>query len=386
MHHRVIKRFFMCSLMVTLLTSSLSFANIDSYLEDLDLEDTRVILRALNNKFKVDWLLEFKPNVPGRKEKTQKVLNFLIFILDERFQKIESLSTQQREKFGDPRFNQLLNDWYLRKADTCNDIKKTKLRGECENSDNHDLHTFEDLSCRALPNEIADSIIEDFVILSHQTSMVDFPPEVPKELGDMIPTSSVTTPAPVASSSTLVSKSSKLSKRSLNSKHRPLKPMVNSLALVASSSTLIDTEEDSERLRLQQDMKNREMLLLKLDEKGAKIALHAILNNYIIPLKKFESKEFKFKDNGEIRRYKRVHDYLNCILQNKKTKAEYKKEKASSADAESAAFVSYWYDKKRIEYEGRLEMIWGLFRQVEESNQQTKARGRFPFRPPSFLR
>ncbi|MBX9621008.1 MAG: hypothetical protein K2X28_03110 [Alphaproteobacteria bacterium] len=385
-------------LVVTTFTSSLSFANIDSSFKDLDLEETRVILRALNTKFRVDWL-SVKSNHPKRREEMQKILNFLTFILDERLKKIVSLSTQLREKFCDLRFKRLLDDWYLRKVDTCNETKKAQLRGESDNSHSGDLYTFEWLS--RIPNESADSLIQGSVMVSNDEEKWGsfevyfppkprnglFPPELQTELG--IPsTPSITSPKPVIRSS----KSRMplgLSKKSLKSSRESSIPVVSSLPEASSSamsvrrpaksskrslksssspsesivcsSTSINTEEDSERLQLQQDMKDRETLLLDLDEKGAKIALQAILNNYLISIQ-----EFNFSDSSDLNRYKCVHDYLNCILQSKMTKASRKKEKLSSADVESAEFGNFWYEQKRLEYEGRLEIIWELFRQVHQ--------------------
>ncbi len=393
MERRVIKICFVFSLIVTMFTSSLSFANIDSHLKDLDLEGTRVILRALNNKFKVDWI-SVKSNHPKRMEETQKVLSCLTFILDEKVKKIVSLSAKQREMFGVPRFNQLLNDWYLRKTNTCNEIKE-KLKGECENSYSGDLYTFEWL--RPFPDESADPITDDFVMVDEERLIsceIYFPPKPRNELEDMISTSSVTSPMPVVrssmsripsesskkslssrksskpivsslpevgSSSMSVKRPSGSSKKSLKSSRKSSKSIVNPLPFVGSSLTSTDIEEDSERLRLQQDVQDREELLLKLDEKGAKIALQAILNNYLIPPQRFDFNNESDKDG-----YQHIHNYLNCILQNKKTKVEYKKEKPSNTDAESAAFASYWHEQKRLEYEGRLEIIWELFKQVSQ--------------------
>ncbi|MBX9786827.1 MAG: hypothetical protein K2Y08_05775 [Alphaproteobacteria bacterium] len=420
-----IKKISMYLLIVTMFTSSFSLANIDSYLKDLDLESTRVILRALNNKFKVDWSL-VKSNHPKRREETQKILNFLTFILDERLKKIGSLSAAQREKFSNSRFNKLLNDWYLRKANTCNETKKGQLRGECENSYSGDLYTYQWLG--SLPNESTDPITADFVMVGEDSCEVYFPPKprqglFPPELRDgpedIISPPPVTSPMPVirssrmslgllkgplkskhgpspvvnslpevGSSSISLRRPSELSKKSLKSKRKLSKPIVNSLPEVGtssisvrrpsklskkslkstrrsskpmvSSSTSTHTEEDSEKLRLQQEVQNREELLLNLDEEGAKIALQAILNNYLIPEK------FSSNNQSNKNRYQHVHNYLNCILQNKMIKAKYKKDNPSRTDAESVEFASYWYEQKRLEYEGRLEIIWELFKQVNQ--------------------
>ncbi|MBY0273585.1 MAG: hypothetical protein K2X02_09340 [Alphaproteobacteria bacterium] len=398
MYHRVIKKFSMCLLILTVFTSSFSLANVDSYLKDLDLEGARVILRALNNKFKVDWSL-VKSNHPKRREEMQKILNFLTFILDERLKKIESLPAIQREKFGDPRFNKLLNDWYLRKVNTCNDTKKGQLRGECENSHSDDLYTYQWLG--SLPNESTDPITADFVMVGEDSCEVYFPPKprqglFPPELRgseDIISPLPVTSPMPVirssrmslgllkgplksehscsrpvvsslpevGSSSMSLRRPPELSKKSLKSKRKPSKPIV-------SSSTSTHTEEDSEKLRLQQEVQNREELLLNLDEEGAKIALQAILNNYLISIEKFCFNNESDKDNKDNKnRYQHVHNYLNCILQNKMIKAKYKKDNPSRTDAESVEFTNYWYEQKRLGYEGRLEIIWGLFQEVIQS-------------------
>lgn len=325
-------------LMVTLLTSSPSFANIDSYLKDLDLEDTRVVLRALNTKFKVDWVSEFS-NHPKCREKTQKILNFLIFILDERIKKINRLHLKRSQVLNNSGSNTFLREWCVKRTSVCEEIK-ARLRGNCEDSEGHAIYVYEHLSLRPLPSaleappseDISDSainvdpIVSDFVIIDedligHEISIkADFPSVCP--LSEFIS-------LPLAGSSSTAE----------------YPPEIVPPPSLYSSSAPSDVDEDPESLHLRNESENWEELFLALDERDAKITLQAMLkNNYLIPR----------GENG----YERIRAYLSWVLLKKSEKALLKKINLTSSDAERSKFKSDWYDIKCAYYEASMNRMW----------------------------
>lgn len=359
-----IKKISMYLLIATMFTSSFSLANIDSYLEDLDLEGTKVILRALNNKFKVDWSL-VKSNHPKRREEMQKILNFLTFILDERIKETGKLFRKRNQVLNNPSFNKFLKEWYVERTNAYVEIK-ARLRGNYEDSKGHTLYTFVHLSLRTPPNTLeapptentsdsainADSIASDFVIIEnglvgHEISIkADFPPVCPLSefISFSLASSSPTlgclpevTPAPLVGSSSIAE----------------YPPEIAPPQLLCSPSASSEVDEDPESLRLRNESENCEELLLALDERDVKITLQAMLNNYLIPLDKFNP-----NGEGEENRYKCIRAYLSWVLLKKSEKALLKKINLTSSDAERSKFKSGWYDIKCAYYQNSMERMW----------------------------
>ncbi|MDK3155066.1 hypothetical protein QPK87_00485 [Kamptonema cortianum] len=365
MRHRIIKTCFVFLLMMTfLISSAVAIKTQEELLEALDLEDTRVILRALNNKFKVDWS-SVKSNHPKHREETQKILNFLTFILDKRIKETDKLFLKRSQVLNNLILISSCKNGMLKRTNAYEEIK-ARLRGNCKDSKDHTLYKFEYLSLRTPPNTLeappaentsdsainADSIVSDFVIIEddlvgHEISIkADFSPVCPLSEFISFPLASNSstlgclpevTPAPLVGSSSTAE----------------YPPEIAPPQLLCSPSASSDVDEDPESLCLRNESENCEELLLALDERDVKITLQAMLNNYLIPLDKFNP-----NGEGEENRYKRIRAYLSWVLLKKSEKALLKKINLTSSDAERSEFKSGWYDIKCAYYQNSMERMW----------------------------
>lgn len=314
----ILKKFWMFLLTLTFLMSSKINSNADvlSLIDALTDEEVRIIHRALSNKCQVDWKKEFKLNTPYRKEKTRKVLGFLTAVYATKMAKSKQETLDYLKNFyveegseSDP--IKLQYKEFMKKR--CEDreakleLGKGQLEGLLRNSAHDDRETFECLARE--PDDF-----DGFVILEPTIASQEL--KIGQPIVDICTSSSSSSSASSSSSSSVASSSTP----------------------PTSVSDVSDAEEE---------------LLSRLDEKGAKIALRARLNNYQIPFTEFDfsvSEEVEKRNDAE--KCNDVCDYLKRILQKKINNILEKKDKFSSASPEYD-----FYTNKHEKYEDIITAI-----------------------------
>jgi hypothetical protein len=291
-----------------------SNADVLSLIDKLNNEEVRIIHRALNNKCQVDWEKEFKLNTSNRKKKTRKVLDFLTVVFAMKMAKSEQKTLDCFQSFYaeesselDPiklQYKQFMkNRWEERQAKL--ESRDATLKGLLRNSKQDDLETFEYLIIK--PEVTFDGfLILDDGITSH-------PSKIEPSVVDIFTSASS---ACSSSSSSAASSSGP--------------PMS------MSSTPLADVSDEAEEL------------LSMLDEKSARIALQARLNNYQIPFAKFS-----FSVSEEVEKCMNVVNYLNSILERKTRSVLEKNNKSSPVSPEHQ-----FYCEKLSKYEEIRNAMW----------------------------
>ncbi len=340
----------MFSLTIILLINSIHSTNADllSSIDSFNEEGVKIILRALNHKCQVNWERDFRLNTPNRREKTRKVLEFLNAVYTEKKQKLdqeqlyylttfytERQPTLDQEHITEtfPAPGKAFRDERWKRKQAKLELGKGKLEGLLSNSERADFLTFECLSRQAITiegiggfvvlddeeNELISTEIKfeepAFTLSEEQTTALDLFPS---------------TPALASSSST--------------------PPPILSASISASSISPPDDAIDE-----------AEVLLSMLDEKSAKIALQARLNDYHIPFDVFH-----FSIPEETEKCTKVVNYLNLILE-RKIKRVFDKQTTFPPDHPGQQF----YLEKHTQYLHIHDNMWNLFTQKMESPPST---------------
>lgn len=316
----ILKKIWVFLLPLTFLTS-LGFntnADVLSLIDSLTNEEVRIIHRALNKKGQVDWKREFKLNITNRTEKTRKVLSFLTAVYAEKMEKSKQECLDYLKSFyaegsseSDPsklQYKQFMkNRWQERQAKL--ESGEATLKGLLRNSKQDDLKTFECLSIDA------DESLEGFVILGNE------------EEGGMTSQELRIEPSVVSIFTSASSSSSSSSSSAASSSTPPTS---------VSSTSMVDVSDEAEEL------------LSMLDERSAKIALQARLNNYKIPFS-----AFNFSVSEEAEKCVKVINYLNFVLERKTKKVLDKR-----IELLSGSVAHQFYYEKYIGYQKVSEDMW----------------------------
>lgn len=318
----ILKKFWMFLLTLSFLIVSKVNTNADplSLISSLTDEEVRIIHRALNNKCQVDWKKEFKLNTTNRKEKTRKVLDFLTAVYAMKMTKseretLDCLQSFYAEESSEPdpiKLQFMKNRW--REKQTKLELGKGQLEGLWRNSIRDDRETFECLTRE--PDDL-----DDFVILGSEPTIASQELKIGQPVVDIF----------TSASSSFSSSASSSSSSSVASSSTP--------PTSVSSTSLTDVSDEAGEL------------LSMLDEKSAKIALQARLNNYQIPFAVFN---FNVPEGAE--KCMKVVNYLNSTLERKIRNVLDKQSKLSPESPEHQL-----YCKKHTRYQKISEDMWGSY-------------------------
>ncbi|MBY0292981.1 MAG: hypothetical protein K2W92_06825 [Alphaproteobacteria bacterium] len=373
MKTKVLKKYFLFSLIMTfLISSAVAIKTQEELLKALDLESSKVVLRALRNKHKVNLLTEFDPNIPYRFKKIQHALDFLAFAFNKKSAEVGTVYVRSlkelQSKFRDEELlahKLFLDQWFKNKS----------LKYQQDAS--RPMGTFE--------NSVTSEIMSDFVMVEESAAQV---PPIPSTLtpfggrasdltgGYPIPThvdldvlavlsgfvvieefnsltdgefiTSTVMPSALAAmlsesaeTSSLAAMPSTSADMSLILEDAP-SPSAASSTSTGMSPALID---------MLSTFTEHNELLSTLDEKSVKITLQALLNDYHIP-----SHEFNFKVRKDEDRYGNVVAYLMWTLHRKQENI-LRKKMALIPDSPRYRFYCYWYDTKLAKYDSRREIM-----------------------------